>query len=209
MAVLLFSIRSLIFSFIFLECCVCREHLCVCVHVHAHTCTCMCVDGTSGVEVRRLLGICWNPLWDSLSFQEAELRLLSTCVTPLECEAVASSPLLGTAMQSQTLGHSEPVTPLLVWAMVPEKAGDPVLVQESAEQGWVNFCIISELPLTPVQGMRIAILANSRMNTFSDIQVYGRPFHLLVNSSNVTLFLLLCVDCRFYNWVWRWLKRKH
>lgn len=74
-------------------------------------------------------------LSESLSFQEAELRLLSTRVTSLECEAVASSPLLGTAVQSQTLGPSEPVTPSLVWAMVPEKAGDPVLVQESAEQG--------------------------------------------------------------------------
>lgn len=168
----------------------------------------MCVDGTSGVEVRRLSGICWNPLWEPLVPGSRAEAPQHTChLSRMWGSGV--KPLLGTAVQSQTLGPFEPVTPSLVWAMVPEKAGDPVLVQESAEQGWVNFRIISELPLTPVQGMRIAIFAHSRMNTFSDIQVYGRPFRLLVNSSNVTLFLLLCVDCGFYNWVWRWLKRKH
>ena len=86
-------------------------------------------------------------------------------------------PSYGQLCNVQTLGHSEPVTSQPVWVVVPEKAGDRVLVQESGEQGWVNSSIISELTLTPVQGMIIAVLSNSRKNTFSDIQVCERPFH--------------------------------
>lgn len=92
MAVLLFSIRSLIFSFIFfrtlympMSICV---SVCMCMHIHAHACVKMAHQAWKSGDFQGSVGI----LSESLSFQEAELRLLSTRVTFPECEAVASSP---------------------------------------------------------------------------------------------------------------------
>jgi hypothetical protein len=151
--------------------------ICVCVYTRVYMHTCMCMDGTAGVEAEDSIQESVEILSETDSSSRKESW--SSCATYLECVTVTveARPSYGQLCKVQTLGDNEPVTTQPVWAVVPEKAVDPVLVQESGELGWVNSHIISELPLTPVQGMIIAVLPNSRKNTFSDLQVCERPFH--------------------------------